>query len=146
MPTGAKLSAAVAFAIVGWLAALTYIPQLPQGTSTGYFPEIMAGLGFVLGWLTLGPHMGRGYSEALSLGLRTSLLVVFWGLLGFSIYFMVLRSTKMIYDNAGAAVLDVPMLMLQYGKLMGSVNLIAILAVGGALGGIAAEFVSRRWR
>lgn len=146
MPTGAKLIAAVAFAIVGWLAARVYIPQLPESTSTGFFPEIMAGLGFVLGWLTLGPHMGRGYSEAASLGLRTSLLVVFWGLLGFSIYFMVLRSTKMIYDNAGAAALDVPMLMLHYARLMGSVELIGTLAVGGVLGGIAAEFAGRRWR
>ncbi len=145
MPTGAKLIAAVAFAIVGWLAANAYIPQLPESTRTGYFREVMAGLGFVIGWLTLGPHMGRGYSEAASLGVRTSMLVVFWGLLGFSIYFMVLRSTKMIYDNAGAAALDVPMLMLQYGKLMGSVELIGILAIGGVFGGIAAEFAGRRW-
>jgi hypothetical protein len=146
MPTGAKLTAAVVFAIVGWLAALAYIPQLPESTRTGYFPQIMAALGFVLGWMTLGPHMGRGYSEALSMGLRTSLLLVFWGLLGFSIYFMVLRSTKMIYDNAGVAALDVPMLMFQYGQLMGSAQLIGTLAVGGALGGLLAEFVGKRWR
>lgn len=146
MPTGAKLIAAVAFAIVGWMAALAYIPQLPESTRTGYFPQIMAALGFVLGWITLGPHMGRGYSEAASLGLRTSLLLVFWGLLGFAIYFMVQRSTKMIYDNAGVAALDVPMLMLQYGKLMGSMELIATLTLGGLLGGMAAEFTNRRWR
>jgi hypothetical protein len=59
---------------------------------------------------------------------------------------MVQRSTKMIYDNAGVAALDVPMLMLQYGRLMGSVELIAVLAGGGLLGGLAAEFTSRRWR
>ncbi len=146
MPTGAKLIAAVAFAIVGWLAAGAYVPLLPESTRTGFFPEIMAGLGFLLGWLTLGPHMGRGYADAASLGLRTSLLLVFWGLLGFSIYFMVQRSTKMIYDNAGTAALDVPMLMLQYGRLMGSVELIGILALGGLLGGVAAEFAGRRWK
>ena len=146
MPTAAKLIAAVAFALVGWLAARAYVPLLPESTSTGYFKEMMAGLGFVIGWLTLGPHVGRSYSEAASLGLRTSLLVVFWGLLGFSIYFMVLRSTKMIYDNAGAAALDVPMLMLYYGKLMGSAELIGILALGGILGGMATEFAGRRWR
>lgn len=146
MPTGAKLVAAVCFAIVGWLAAEAYIPQLPADTRTGYFREIMALLGFVLGWMTLGPNVGRGYADAASIGMRTSFLLVFWGLLGMSIYFMVRRSTRMIYDNAGDAALDVPMLMLQYAGLMGSVPLIAILAVGGAIGGVLTEFAGRRWK
>ena len=59
MPTAAKLGAAVAFAIVGWLAAMAYIPQLPESTNTTYFREITAFLGFVLGWVTLGPAVGR---------------------------------------------------------------------------------------
>ena len=146
MPTGAKLIAAVCFAIIGWLAAEAYIPQLPEDTRTGYFREIMAALGFVLGWLTLGPSVGRGYGDAASMGVRTSFLLVFWGLLGFAIYFMVHRSTRMIYDNAGVAALDVPMLMLQYGGLMGSVPLIGILLVGGAIGGVLTEFAGRRWK
>ena len=146
MPTGAKLVAAVCFAIVGWLAAEAYIPQLPEDTRTGYFREIMAVLGFVLGWMTLGPNVGRGYADAASIGMRTSFLLVFWGLLGMSIYFMVRRSTRMIYDNAGDAALDVPMLMLQYAGLMGSVPLIAVLAVGGAIGGVLTEFAGRRWK
>ena len=146
MPTGAKLVAAVCFAIVGWLAAEAYIPQLPADTRTGYFREIMAVLGFVLGWMTLGPNVGRGYADAASIGMRTSFLLVFWGLLGMSIYFMVRRSTRMIYDNAGDAALDVPMLMLQYAGLMGSVPLVAVLAVGGAIGGVLTEFAGRRWK
>ena len=146
MPTAAKLIAAAAFALVGWLAARYYIPQLPEGTSTGFFREITAALGFVIGWLTLGPAVGRGYREAISLGLRTSLLLLAWALLGFSVYRMVLRSTKMTYQDAGAAVLDVPVLMLYYGKLMGSVPFIATLVVGGVLGGLAAEAAARRWR
>jgi hypothetical protein len=146
MPTGAKLVAAVCFAIVGWLAAEAYIPQLPADTRTGYFREIMAVLGFVLGWMTLGPNVGRGYGDAASIGMRTSFLLVFWGLLGMSIYFMVRRSTRMIYDNAGDAALDVPMLMLQYAGLMGSVPLIAVLALGGAIGGVLTEFAGRRWK
>ncbi|MEO8243830.1 MAG: TrgA family protein [bacterium] len=145
MPTAAKLVAAVAFALVGWLTARAYIPQLPEGTNTGFFPEITAALGFAIGWLTLGPNVGRGYVEALSYGLRTSIFLVFWALLGFSIYYMVLRSTKMIYHNAGEAVLDVPLLMLQYGKLLAASEVIMTLVIGGILGGWVAEF-ARRWR
>lgn len=147
MPTAGKLIAAVAFALVGWLAARAYIPQLPEGTRTGYFPEITAVMGLLIGWLTLGPTAGRrGYVEGGSLGLRTSIFVVIWALLGFSIYYMVLRSTKLIYKNAGEAVLDVPLLMVQYGKLVACVPVLEVLVVGGILGGLATEFAGRRWR
>lgn len=146
MPTAAKLIAAVAFAIVGWLAALAYIPQLPESINTGYFPHIMAGLGFLIGWLALGPLAGRGYVDGVSYGLRAAMLMVLWALLGFSIYFMILKSTKMIYKNAGEAVLDVPNYMVKYGQLLASVPVIVVLVIGGILGGVATEFVGRRWK
>ena len=145
MPTAAKLIAAVAFAIVGYMAAAAYVPQLPESTRVGYFREITAFVGFVLGWFTLGPNAGKGYVDGVSLGLRTSMLVVFWTLLGFSINYMVLRSTKMIYDNAGVAVLDVPLLMVQYGKLAIAMPVITVLVVGGIAGGLITEFFGRRW-
>jgi hypothetical protein len=146
MPTAAKFVAALAFGLVGWLAAHFYVPLLPEGTGVGYFREIVAGLGLFLGWWSLGPAVGKSYADALSLGLKTSALVVAWSLLGFSTYYMILRSTKMMYQDAGEAVLDVPTLMLHYGKLMGSVPLLAVLVVGGVLGGWAAEFAARRWK
>ena len=146
MPTAAKLIAAVAFALVGWFAAMAYIPRLPEGTNTGYFAQITSGLGFVIGWFTLGPNAGKGYVEGMSLGLRTSMLVVIWALVGFSTYAMIMRSTKMIYKNAGEAVLDVPIQMMNYCKVMGSVPLIMVLVIGGIVGGLATEFAGRRWR
>ena len=91
-------------------------------------------------------YVGSGYVEGGSLGLRTSMLVVFWALLGFSTYYMVLRSTKMIYKNAGQAVLDVPLLMWKYAQLLGSLPVLAVLVIGGILGGLVTEFVGRRWR
>jgi hypothetical protein len=147
MPTAAKFIGAVAFAIVGLLAAFAYIPHLPEGesTNTGLFPEITAALGFLIGWRAVGAQARRGYSEAISLGLRASLLLVFWALLGFSIYFMIRISTKMQYDNAGEAVLDVPMQMLKYGKLLWAQDVIVILALGGVIGGMITEYAGRRW-
>ena len=147
MPTAAKFIGAVAFAIVGLLAALAYIPHLPEGegTDTGWFPEITAAVGFLIGWRTVGAQARRGYSDAVSLGLRASLLVVFWALLGFSIYFMIRNSTKMQYGNAGDAVLAVPIIMLQYGKLLWAQNVLATLIIGGVIGGAVTEFTGRRW-
>jgi hypothetical protein len=138
---------AVAFAIVGWLAALAYIPQLPPGTNTTFLPPMLAGLGFIVAWLSMGPNAGKGYVTAMSLGLRTSVLVVFWGLLCFALRYMIKQSFHVgHYHDLGEAVLDVPMLMLQYGKPAVCVPVIAVLVVGGILGGTVTEFAGRRWR
>ena len=145
MPTAAKFMGAVAFAIVGFLTALAYIPQLPEATSTGYFPEITAALGLLIGWFAVGAQARRSYTEAGSLGLRGSIFLVFWALFGFSLYFMIRRSTKMLYHDAGEAVLDVPMLMMKYGKLMWAQQVIGALVIGGVLGGLLTEFAGRRW-
>ena len=147
MPTAAKLVSAVAFALVGWLAALAYIPQLPEGTNTTYLPPMLAVLGFLVAWLSMGPNAGRGYVSSISLGLRTSVLLVFWGLLCFAVQYMVKQSFHVgHYHNLGEAVLDVPMLMLQYGKPAVCAAVIEVLVVGGVLGGIVTEFAGRRWR
>ena len=115
MPTAAKLFAAVMFAAVGFLAAQAYVPSLPEGTQIGFLREICAGLGLVIGWFVMGRLVGKGYVEAVGFGIRTSVTILFWATLGFSIYEMILRSTKMMYDGPMEALLGVFDLMIYYG-------------------------------
>ncbi len=145
MPTAAKLVAAVMFAAVGFLAAQAYVPSLPEGTQIGFLREICAGLGLVIGWFVMGRLVGKGYVEAVGFGIRTSVTVLFWAVLGFSIYEVILRSTKMMYDGPMEALLGVFDLVIYYGKMMGSPEFIGTLLIGGVLGGIAAEWAGRRW-
>lgn len=145
MPTAAKLVAAVMFAAVGFLAAQAYVPSLPEGTQIGFLREICAMLGLVIGWFVMGRLVGKGYVEAVGFGIRTSVTVLFWAVLGFSIYEMILRSTKMMYDGPMEALLGVFDLVIYYGKMMGSPEFIGTLLIGGVLGGIAAEWAGRRW-
>jgi hypothetical protein len=145
MPTAAKLVAAVMFAAVGFLAAQAFVPSLPEGTQIGFLREICAVLGLVIGWLVMGRLVGKGYVEAVGFGIRTSVTVLFWAVLGFSIYEMILRSTKMMYDGPMEALLGVFDLVIYYGKMMGSPEFIGTLLIGGVLGGIAAEWAGRRW-
>lgn len=146
MPTAAKLVSALIFAFVGLWAALEYIPQLPEGTNVGLFPQVMMVLGFIIGWRALGRTAGKGYRESVSHGLRTSVLLAFWALLGFSIYTMILRSTKQIYRaDPGRALLDVPRIMMDYGRLIGAQEVLIALIAGGIFAGILAEMTARRW-
>ena len=145
MPTAAKLIAAVVFAIVALLAAVTFVPHMPEGHQIGLFRELTAVIGFIVGWLVMGGLVGKGYGEAAGSGLRTSVTVVFFTLLGFSIYLMVKKSYKMAYDGPMEAVLGVFQIMLEYGQMMLVPDVLGVLAVGGVLGGIIAEWAGRRW-
>ena len=145
MPTAAKLIAAVFFALVAAAGAITYIPLLPEGTQTGWLIPGCAGLGLVSGWMVMGANVGRNYAEAIATGLRTIITAVFFAVLLFAIYVMIIRSMHMLYKGPMEAILAVFAIMLEYGKLMFDRNFIAVLAVGGAIGGVISEFVGRRW-
>lgn len=145
MPTAAKLVAAVAFAIVGWIAANAYVPVMGEGVSAGYFRELIALLGVLAGWRVMGAEAGRGYSQAMGSGLKTAMVLVFFALLLFSVREMVLLSMKMRYDGPVDAVLDVFKLMLEQARDMLTAPVIGTLIVGGLIGGILTEKASKRW-
>ena len=146
MPTAAKLVAALSFALVGWLAANAHIPALGAGAAYGAFREITAGIGLVVGWTVMGGVVGQGYAQAAGSGLRTSVTLVFFALLGFSTYHMILQSTKMVYDGPMDAVLGIFDYMMENGAEMATVGVLAVLGLGGMLGGMASEWACRRWR
>lgn len=145
MPTASKLVAAVLFALVAALAAHLFIPVLPEGTQIKMFRELSGVIGFFCGWFIMGKSTGRGMSEAINRGLVTSVAILFWCLLAFSIYFMIRKSTRMMYDGPMEAVLGVLELMLEYGALLKNPATPAVLIGGGVLGGMIVEKVSRRW-
>ncbi len=145
MPTAAKLTGAVLFALVAALAAHLFIPTLPEGTQIGYFREISAAVGFICGWRVMGTLTGRGYTEAMGSGIRTSVAILFWLLLGFSIYEMIRKSMKMLYDGPMEAVVGIFDLMLKNGQLLIHPATPVALLIGGVLGGWITEWVGRRW-
>ena len=145
MPTAAKLVAAVLFALLAAAGAVLYIPLLPEGTQTGWLIPGGAGLGLICGWLVMGANVGRSYGEAVATGLRTIVTTVFFAVLLFAIYVMIMRSMHMLYKGPLEALLAVFAIMLEYGKRMVDRTFIGTLALGGAIGGVIAEFVGRRW-
>lgn len=145
MPTAAKLIAAVVFAMLGFVAAATFVPHMPEGSQIGLFRELTAVIGFIIGWFVMGGLVGSGYGEAAGSGLRTSVTITFFTLLFFSIYLMVKQSFKMVYDGPMDAVLGVFEFMLKYGQMMLVPDVLAVLALGGILGGLVAEWAGRRW-
>jgi hypothetical protein len=145
MPTATKLFSALFFAAVAWFAAVAYAPGLPEGTPIGRLREGAAVIGAIVAWRWMGQKAGRGYLEGLGSGIITAILMFLWTNLVFSIVEMLDRTTNMRYRDAFEAVLGVFDLMMQYGALMVRPEAPLILLIGGALGGLGAEFVWRRW-
>ncbi len=147
MPTAAKLVAAILFAMTGFLAAESFKPQMPEGTAFGSFSLIVGGIGLICGWMVMGGLAGRGYLASAGFGLRTSVTIVFWALLGFSIHRMVsLSLSAMPYDSPMAAIVGIFQEMVKFGRLLPARDVLIALGVGGIFGGMAAEWASRRWR
>lgn len=148
MPTAAKLVAAVVFALVGWLAANAHVPSQGENADVGLFREITAAIGAASGWMVMGPLAGHGYVEALSSGLRTVATLVFFALLGFSVYEMVMTAlTTNAYGSSPMnAVLGIFKIMMDQGQKMLTVGVLGVLAIGAVVGGVTTEWAKRRWR
>lgn len=146
MPTAAKLVAALAFAVLGYLAAEVFKGTMPERTVWGYFTPVSAVIGLVCGWGGMGGLVGRGYQAAIGFGLRTMVQAVLLVVVLFSIYGAVLRSTKLSYDGPMEAVLGMFQLALEYLGKMATPPMIGTLLLGGILGGVAAEWANRRWK
>ena len=146
MPTASKFFAAVFFALVAALAAHVFIPVLPEGTQVKMFRETSGVIGLLCGWFIMGARPGQGMTEGMNRGLVTAVAILFWCLLLFSIYFMIRKSTRMMYDGPMEAVLGVLELMMEYGALLKHPATPGVLLAGGLLGGVLTERVSRRWK
>ena len=146
MPTTAKLVSAVMFAIIGFFAAAAYAETLPPGQPRFWLIPIVTALGIGQGWMTMGRHVGQGMSMAITTGVRTSFLILFWAVTIFGLYEMFYRSTRLRYDGPGEAVIAALELLMEYGlSVLTAVPTLIILFGGGAVAGIVAEFVNRRW-
>lgn len=153
MPTAAKLVAALVFALVAAMALQAYLPLLhrPDGTvytmptSDAVSYAVAVGLGLVIGWLVMGNNVGRSWGEAISLGWGTVIALMICALLALSVSLMIQRSMRMLYKGPMEALLGVFDLMLNYGLVMLDLKFLALLALGGAVGGVLAEFAGRRW-
>jgi hypothetical protein len=146
MPTGAKAMAALSFAVVGWLTANAYVPNMPVPTAVGFFRELTAALGAIVGWRVMGNSVGKGYVGAVGSGWKTMIVMVFFALLLFAVYEMLQLSVKMRYDGPMEAVLDVFHRMWERSVPLMSVGVLGVMAVGGGIAGLLTENASRRWR
>ena len=145
MPTMGRLVAAVLYGILGWYVTLLIIPLFPEEASLGWFQELNALCGIVVGWKVAGPRAGTGYVSSVSYGLTTTVSLVVVALFFNSFFVMIEKSFRKAYDGAGEAVGDIFALFVEHGTMIGTPEIVTALAVGGLAAAVVVEFFGRRF-
>ncbi|MEM9320252.1 MAG: TrgA family protein [Pseudomonadota bacterium] len=147
MLTAARLVAAILFAITGYVAGGYITDTFPDGMRHDWFEPSIAALGVWQGWTVMGKNVGRGFTAAIGNGIRTSVGMIFFGLIYYAMRQMLIRSSDLWYNDFGVAVVDALNLFIEYGLDLANIPMaLAALLVGGVVGGILTEIASRLWR
>jgi len=145
MPTAAKLFAAVFMGALAYASAHLIVPHLPEEMVIGWFQELTAVLGVLVGWRFLGRRMGGGLHSALGLGLSASLVLVLSALIVFSGNEMIERSLRKAYNTPVEALKDMMQIAIDDLAYLRPPEVLAMLIVGGMVVGVMTELVARRW-
>jgi len=145
MPTAGRLAAAIALGALGaYMASLMY-PRLPGGTSVTYFWGLCIAAGLWAGWVVVGSRAGRGYVSATGNGLTGMMAMVFWVIFLLSFGDMIAKSMRRTYDGPVEAVVNVFEIMLDYGWLLYTNEIVLVLAGGAISVGLISEFFAKRY-
>ncbi len=145
MPTFARLAAGILFAGLAYYVSLLIVPLFEPEEQIGWFREINAAVGLVIGWRVMGARAGKGMSNGIGVGLTAAVMMVLVALLIHSTVVMIFNSLNRVYDTAPDAVIGVFELMLEHGALMSTTEVWATLLGGGIVIGILTEIVARRF-
>lgn len=153
MPTPAKLVASVLFAALCWWVGETIVRHaLPEESSVGWFREILAFGGLIVGWRYIGRittgERGRGttMTRAITAGVGAAFIMMILTLALHSFYEMILESLGSRYTEVGQAaqawmeftVKDAQILMVPIVPIT--------LFAGGAIVGLLAGIMGRSIR
>ncbi|MCF6316185.1 MAG: TrgA family protein [Marinosulfonomonas sp.] len=145
MPSAGRAVGAVLFAILVWFASELFKPLLPEGTAFGRFSEFNALFGVVLGWLMMGPRAHPNLSASITSGITATVAIVFWILLAHSIIEMLKLSLRKRYDGPVEAVVGVFQLMIKYGTIMATPEILGTLFISGMIIAVVSGRAERRF-
>ncbi len=145
MPTTARLVAALCLAALGWVASEMIRDIMPPHTGFGWFNVVNVVLGALCGWYVIGTRVGRGYVDAVSIGLTGAVALVVWGLFAQSLNEMLRQALMKKYEGPVEAIVGIFNNAMEFGQFLLDAPLIITLILGGIAAGLLSEFAARRW-
>lgn len=146
MPTGAKLTASICLALLGFILSGQIMPLMPEGTDFGYFTHVNMALGFVVGWVVMGKNVGRGTVQAINNGISGVAVLMFWGLFIQGAYEMFRLAMRNRYGGPFDALGAIFTIGLDYAMIILVPQVIVTVVIGAIASGLITENAGRRWR
>ena len=146
MLTAARLIAALCMAGAAYVASEYAKGLYDEIQSFGAFSYINTAIGFLCGWIIVGPRAGRGMSAAISHGITGSAALVFWCVMLYSLKQMWDLALRQRYDGALEAAAGVFEIALDYGEHLLDTGFFMLLIIGALVTAVLSETASRHWR
>ncbi|MDB9838606.1 TrgA family protein [bacterium] len=144
MPTAARLTAAITFAIVGYFIYMTMVPLFGDDVIPTYLLPLCVISGIVCGWVFCGTN-AHGIQSGIGTGLTAVIAQAFWILLIMSFVRMIKLSLRLRYDGPMEAVVDVFTIMYDSILLFATPTMGITVLVGGLIAGIVSGFMGKKY-
>jgi len=147
MPNAARLFALFGFAAMAFFATEMYKPLLPEGTQMGKFTPVNMIIAAIVGWRVMGRLAGQGWPLAVTSGLRTSVVTLFYVLFIWSFVEMIGNSVSKRYDGPVEALQQMVAIAIDYARLgLTDPQVPVAIFAGGILAAFLAEWAARQGR
>ncbi|EIE52255.1 tellurium resistance protein [Salipiger aestuarii] len=146
MFTAARLIAALCLAILAWLGADYVMRLMPERDHFGMFAYTSVVIGFLCGWIIVGPRAGRGSAAAISHGVTGVVVAILWALFLHATNEMVDLAMRHRYDGALEAFAAIFEIAVEYGTLLLDTGFMMLMVIGALVTGLLPELASRHWR
>ncbi len=153
MLTMGRLVAAVFWAGLGHAAGRLVLEGLPPELPAGRMPAVTAAIGSAVAWKFAGPFSIRAAglqvnrAEAISFGFQTSFLLWLSSLAFHAGAKMIDKALDKRYgSDVLLALTDIFALMWKFARYTLRLDVMALLILGGVIGGLLVEAISRRWQ
>ncbi|MGO4854642.1 TrgA family protein [Phaeovulum sp. W22_SRMD_FR3] len=145
MPTAAKLFATIVLGGAAFLAGWLLLQEMPGAAKIDYLPLFAVGYGVLFGWFMVGSQARRGKIAMLQIGLTAMAYVTVLVLLSTAFVLMIRQSLNMHYAGLSDALIDTIQKALDLGQKGLFPDIVIVLILGGAFGGLIAHWAGRRW-
>ena len=146
MPTAAKLVAGIVMAVFAMIVIMVAISVYPDLERRGSgMMMTAAGVGLVVGWRGLGKIVTTDSGSGFTSGIRSGISAFLWVLGLFALDGMISGIMSHSYYEPLAAVLQIPLRMIVYGKMAMDLKILGTMVVLAAVAGKMAKTVSLRW-
>ncbi|RYH03289.1 TrgA family protein [Salipiger sp. IMCC34102] len=146
MPTASKLTGAILFGAMGLALAVLFVPALQGADAARPWHAICGVIGLWAGWSVIGARTGQGYGQAVGIGLTAAAALAVVTLFVMSFWTMISRAMRGAYDDPVEAVVRIFEFIAEYAVQLASVEIAAVLVIGGVIAGLTCEFIGRRYR